>query len=427
MQRTRTPAPQQSAPTRTPSPSTQPELTAPEGAQVQGSDLTDRSGTLQTAAEDLGEVQAMDGGFYRTAGALIDVLLPNEGDKGKLQLNLNIPVDQTGTVRVAFEFIAEAERDENGVKGKIQVGGGVQARQEIDAYFFTADVFARAMVFGYIEASGDNGEQMWRLMALGIQNRIDAVSSRVADAVFERRQIEATIRGMDDNDYVETGMGVSVSAGVGISTPDGNGGEDTRGAGAGVTAQSGTRLESNGRGGLRARDTEQVEVALQGNCAPFGLEGKIVNKWLDDRYNALEVEVAGEASLGGEELTEVLVGGRWLSGMIGTVQGMITRGSGMVQDGDARRQIGSMAQFVGRNSGVGVLAEAASARAIDRLSSMGASLGHKLSVKGTWERGKGFGLEINLERTSNIEIGDSPRDTVYVLLENVQRVFKITV
>ena len=143
-------------------------------------------------AEDLGEVQAMDGGFYRTAGGLVDAMLPNEGDKGKLQLNLNIPVDQSGTVRVAFEFIAEAERDENGVKGRIQVGGGVQARQEIDAYFFTVEAFARAVIFGYVEAQGDSGEEMWRMMALGLQNRLDGVSSRIADAVFERQQIEAT-------------------------------------------------------------------------------------------------------------------------------------------------------------------------------------------------------------------------------------------
>lgn len=73
------------------------------------------------------------------------------------------------------------------------------------------------------------------------------------------------------------------------------------------------------------------------------------------------------------------------------------------------------------------MAEAASAQAIEQLSSLGVKLGHELSVKGTWKAGVGFGVDITLSRKSEIEFGDSPADLVYVLVENLQRVFQIHV
>jgi hypothetical protein len=123
----------------------------------------------------------------------------------------------------------------------------------------------------------------------------------------------------------------------------------------------------------------------------------------------------------------VLVGGRWLSGTIGSLGRIVGGGAGMLDDASAARQVGGLASFISQSSGTGVLAEAASARALASLEGMGVKLGHKLSVLGKWEAGKGYGLDITLERVSQIEFGDNPRDTVYVLVENVQRVFQIHV
>lgn len=120
---------------------------------------------------------------------------------------------------------------------------------------------------------------------------------------------------------------------------------------------------------------------------------------------ALEGELAGEASLAG------VIGG----------------GSGLLDNENAARQAGGLVSFIRSNSGIGALGEAASAKAISKLEGMGVKLGHKLTIQGKWSKSDGYGLEVNLERVSQIEFGDSPRDLVYVLVENVQRVFRIKV
>jgi len=391
-----------------------------QGVSVQSSDLTDRGGEIREHTEDMGQVHDLGGGFCQNAGNLVDFLVPNEGDKGKLQVNVNVPVDQSGTVRISFEFIAEVERDEHGVKGRIQVGGGVTAQTHIDAYFFTVDAFARAMVFGYVESYGENGTQMFQLMSLGLQQRVNSVSSRVADAVWDRDYIDSTIQNMDDDDYVESGLGAELTAGVSAHAGDEGGG-----AGAGVGASTGTRLSSNGHGGLNQTSVSQVSGQLQGEADPFGLDGKLTGKWEEGQFHALEGELSGQAMMDAGDLSEVIVGGRWLSGMISNLASIIGGGAGLLDDQNAARRVGGLAAFIHRSSGIGVMAEAASSRAISQLEGMGVKLGHKLSVKGTWEEGKGFGLEINLERVSQIEFGENPRAMVYVLVENVQRVFRI--
>lgn len=392
-----------------------------QNAKVQGADTTDKSAAIQGSVKDMGEVRSLDGKFSRTAGGVVDALLPNEGDKGKVQVNVNVPVDASGTVRVAFEFVAECERDDKGVKGRIQVGGGVSAKQEIDLYFATAEVFAQALVFGYMECYGDSSAEMFDLMLLGIQRRVAGVSQRVADAVFDAKQMQAIVRGMDQDDYAESGLGASFSAGAGASA-----GDSSAEATGGVAGSTGTKLTSDGKGGLKSDSVSQVQATLQGLADPFGLNGKIVGKYQQGQLNAVEAELSGEAMIGADKLNELVVGGRWVSGVIGKLGGIVGGGAGMVQDKNAARRIGGLASFIKDSSGSGVLAEAASAKAIAQLKNMGVKLGHKLTVKGTWEGGK-YGLEIALERVSQIEYGKNPRDLVYVLVENVQRVFRIKV
>lgn len=397
-----------------------------QNTQVTGPSQGANTGQLNTASKNLGNVNGLNSGFSSVAGGMVDALVPNEGDKGKLEINVNVPVEQSGTVRVSFQFIAEVERDDKGIKGKVQVGGGVTAAKKIDAYFFTVDVFARAMVFGYMEATGSCGSAVFDHMLLGIQQRIAGVSKTVSDAVFSAQYIQSVRDNMREGDYVESGLGASFEAGASANVgteqdPHGVG------AGAGVSGQSGTRLTSDGRGGLNESDVSQVSGKLAGSSSPFALEGKLTGKWVNQQLSAIEAELAGSANINGEQLNELVVGGRWLSGLISQLGSIISGGSGLLKDQDAARQVGSLASFVSNASGSGVLVEAASARAIDRLKSMGVSLGHKLTLKGVWDAQKGLGLEITLERTQTIEFGDGPTDVVHVLLENVQRVFQVKV
>jgi hypothetical protein len=390
-------------------------------ATVQGADTTDKGATVKTAVKDMGTVRSLDGKFSRTAGALLDAMLPNEGDKGKAQINVNVPVDASGTVRVSFEFVVEAEREHDGVKGRIQIGGGVSAKKEIDLYFMSAEVFAQAMVFGYMESSGDSSAEMFDLMLLGIQQRVASVSTTVADAVFNARQMQQIVKNMDKDDYVESGLGASLSGGAGVA-----GSEKQQEASAGVSGQTGTRLSSDGKGGLKSDGVSQIQGQIQGIAEPFGMSGKLAGKFQNGQLHALEAELSGEAMLGAHELNELVMGGRWLSGMIGKLGGIVGGGAGLIQDKNAARRVGGLATFIRDSSGAGVLAEAASAKAISKLQGMGVKLGHKLTVKGSWEGGK-YGLDLSLERVSQIEYGKNPRDLVYVLVENVQRVFRIKV
>ena len=179
-------------------------------------------------------------------------------------------------------------------------------------------------------------------------------------------------------------------------------------------------------------DAGQLQVQLNGSASPFALTGKITAKWLNGALNGVDAEVEGEAMIGADELSEVVVGGQWLSGMMGNLVTILQGGQGMLDDQNAARQVGGMISFVQQSSGLGALAEGASAQALDNLRGMGVSLGHKLTVKVSWEAGKGLGLEILLERVGQIEFSTNPsnptpRDTVYVLVENVQRVFKISI
>lgn len=393
-----------------------------DGADVRGSDLSDRSGQIREATEDMGQVDSMGDSFSRRAGSVLDALLPNEGDKGKVQININIPVDQSGTVRVGFEFSVEAERTDEGVKGRIQVGGGVSASIEKNLYFATFSAFAQAQVYGYMESQGGSSAAMFDLMVLGIQQRVAGASQRVADAVFDRDKIDQTIEAMSESDYVESGLGVSVSAGIGASA-----GDESVGAGAGVNASTGTRLTRGARGGLDETSVSQVTGSISGSISPFSTQGSLQGKWSNGQFQALEAKLEGEAMVGADQLNEMVVGGRWLSGAVGNVASIITGSAGMLDDDNAARQAGGLAAFMHRGSGVGVLAEAASARAISQLEGMGVNLGHKFTVAGTWDRDKGFGMELGLERVSQIEFGDNPRDLVYVLVENVQRVFNIKI
>ena len=204
--------------------------------QVRGAETGNRGGEIREATENFGEMETLGGGFVSAAGGLVDACLPNEGDKGKVQIAVNVPVEQSGTVMVGLNFVTEAERDDNGVKIRAQLGGAVTASQRVSLYFVTMEAFARAEVFGFMEAYGDTSREAFQLMLLAIQNRIAAQSETVADALFERGAINAVQGQMDGDDYVESGLGGRFSAGVGVSDGDG---DSLAGAGAGSSVNVG--------------------------------------------------------------------------------------------------------------------------------------------------------------------------------------------
>ena len=391
--------------------------------QVRGAESGDRGGEIREATENFGEMETLGGGFIAAAGNLVDACLPNEGDKGKIQIAVNIPVEQSGTVKVGLNFVTEAERDDNGVKIRAQLGGAITASQEIRLYFATLEAFARAEVFGFLEAYGDNSQEAFQLMLLAIQNRIAAQSETIADVLFDRGAISAVQGGMDGDDYVESGLGGSFSAGVGAVDRNG---DPITGAGAGVSGSSGTRLSSDGRGGVRSQGVTTAEGVLNGSQAPFSLEGKLKGKWTDGQLTQVEGEISGQADLDMENL-QTVVGARWVSGVVSTLSSVITGGQGVLDDANTARRVGGITSMLSQVSASGSLAEGAAAQAIDGLQGVGVTLAHKVTVKGVWDASKGYGAELSLERVGGIEVGRNVRDRFYLLVENLQRVFQIKV
>lgn len=372
------------------------------------------------AVADMGEVSTFDSGFFGKAGALLDASCPNAGDKNKLQVAVNVPVDSSGTIKVGFDFSVETEREDNGnLKARCQLLASVLASKKANLYFATIEAFAQFKGGGYIEASGQKGGDIFGLFGLAIQQRVNNSSSTVADAIFGERYAADMLESMGKDDYVESGLMGEFSAGLSVKTDD-----DERGNGVAVGASSGTRLSKGDSGELKKDAMSQASVALSLGISPFQATGKILAKDVNGKADSVEASLEGEAMVSASDLSELAEGGQWLSGMISQAGSLISEKSGAVSNSGAR-QVGALGSFMVNGSAAGALASTAAAKAIDKLDRYGVKLGHKLSIKGTWTEGKGFELDVDLERVRQIEFGDGPRDTVYVLLENVDRVFKI--
>ncbi|MFT5680455.1 MAG: hypothetical protein ACI8RZ_001361 [Myxococcota bacterium] len=375
------------------------------------------------ALENFGEVSQLDDGFAKTAGAVIDTLVPSVGSKGRMQLNVNVPVDATKTVTVGLEFIGDVERDAKGIKLRLQLGGGVRASKEIDAYIATIEAFAQAKVFGYMESHGSGGTQSFNQILLGIHHQISSVSTDIADALFSAQTIASTKGEMGDDDYVESGLGVDLSAGLSVDV-----GEDGMASGAGnVGASTGTKLSMKD-GKLVEESSRTVTGGVKFIADPFTVVGALSGKWAGDGLDSVTALLTGDAMVDVEQLNMALIGGQWFSGVFDSLSDCITGGSGLLADGNAARKAGALAQFVNNNSGLGVAAEAGTAKALKSLSGFnGVKLGHRLNVQAKWSTSNGFGLDISMDRVSKIEFGDAPTDLVYVVLENIQELFKVSV
>jgi hypothetical protein len=371
------------------------------------------------AAANLGSLKSMDGGFSSKAGAVLDTLVPDIGVSGKLQLNVNIPV-MTG-VDVGFEFICAAERDDkNKIKLRIQLGGTVTAQ----ASAWLIEAWAQAKIYGYMEAYGDNGAECFRLLQLGLYERIKGASERLANAVFDGKYIADTVKDMDDDDYIETGVGASLSAGVGVKDPTSSEGGKLGAGAIGVEGSMGTKISKGKDGKIKKEDVSQWSVGVSVEKDPFSFEGKFTAKAKGQKFEGAEIELSASKSLAITDLDKMITE-QFVSGLVQNLASTVKGTKGMFQKNPTTgQQVGSFANFLMAQSGGRLGVEAGTHAALSRVSGFaGVKVGHKVTVKGTMSAEGKPGLEVKLERTSAIQFGDSPRSKVFVLLENVQPVF----
>lgn len=409
-------------------------------AAKQDEEARQASEQREGAARHLGTVRQFDEGFYASVGGVLDALVPNQGDQGKVLIEANIPVagsHKAAGVCLSLRLSFEAEREEEGVRARVEVGVGVlaQVRSVI------VDAFVQAMLFGYLEAFGDSGAEVMRLLSLAMCKTVQAQGriGRKAAAMVWGKNFEAGVaQQMDDDDFVETGLGLELSASFEQNdrfTDKERSGELT------YRKSRGTRYENpDGGTEVEARKVETTELSIALDIFD-DWSGSLSVIWGADGLD-IEVELTREAELStkGEFLSEsniheVLI--HWTGTAFGQVHGLL-RGQSGQQCQALARQVGAAISNI-QNIGLGpAFTEGALvhalAKRIDALK--GLKLSQQLLIGLEIERGMGqISAELNSLRT--IEVGkprpsktltnDEPRtkDLVHVLLESTTRIAKV--
>lgn len=366
------------------------------------------------AVARLGDVRALDGDFVAIAGGILDALVPEVGDKGKLQLNANVPVGG-GVGKIGMGIAAEVERDANGIKMRLLLEGKIIGTVDLKL----AEAFIEARLFGYMESYGDHGAEVFHLLMLGIESRARQISDDLADVLFEPGFTWDVRDGMDRDDYVDSGLGASLTAGV----TDSVGGEPKTDS-MGQTVTTGTRLQrGSGDEPFERLDTRTVSFAATFNVHEFEVSGKLSKKLVNGKLSQLEFELAGKHDCPIDELSGLLQDAQLASGIVSELVSLAEGHSGLLGD-DAARGLSSLAELGALASGR-PLATANQLRdlAHGRRGFEGVKVGHQLTVKATWTPSARWRLEICLERLATIQFGKNPRERVYVALENIDPVF----
>lgn len=428
-----------------------PPMSVPTSAPtVSGTTDLASDGGLTEATEDLGRIQAMDGGFYDSAGALVDAIAPNPGQKGKLDLAISVPVDASGTVVATFTFKANVERSDKGVKVGFNVGGEVKAAVKQDLWVATVEAFAKAGVNGFIESFADTGAGAFRLMGLAIRDRIAGASETVADALFDKDYIDLTIEEMDEDDYVESGITASASAGVSGSVSgeiDGPrdttlGGEVGASGDAKASVTSKTRLTKGEDGTLQRESTTdstasasasvKAKASLSGDVNGFAVKGELgFEGSLSTGGGAsgkLKAGLSGTADLDGDELNEMFTDVAYITDTLTSLGGLVETAQTALPEGDTQRMAASMSQALIDASGTGLQLDQDTLDAAKQLEGTKVKIQYQLSLEGSIDDKLKTALELKLEKTNKVTFDSGLRQAkVKILVENIQSVFSIKI
>lgn len=387
-----------------------------------------REDTIRTATEDLGQVSALDDSFASRVGNLADAICPNVGNESKLTVRANIPVYKgellglEGAVNVSIIFSANVARSKEGVTISSSIGGGVTAAGKADiAFVATVKAWAQASLAGTIASTANTSTQAFKQLLLGVQRQVGSASTDLADAMFTPAFITSTIAGMDDDDKIESSLTASFSAGAGAK---GDGPDDTE-AKASVGFERGWQTTTTKKDG-KLVDEEQntAKFSLGGEVGPLGAKGELSAVWGDGKLKKIEGKLEGTGQMSIAELQGEVIAGNMLSNAVTNVSALITGKSGMLDDANASRRAGALANFIAGSSGSGSVMQSG---ALARIKDMGilndAKIGVKVTVGACWEDGKGFSFKLSLDKTSNFEFGeDEHLSPIWVQLENTDNI-----
>ena len=330
-----------------------------------------------------------------------------------------------GLVKVSFKFMSQVSRGEDGkVTMRATVGGGVTCGKEINLYCATVKAFAAAQVFGYIEAKGDSGEECFRLMAMGIHKRLAKVNKKIANAVVSGETVKAAIAGMDDDEYVETGLGVEAVIGAGGEIhPD-----QQAGGWAAGSKTAGERISKGEGGDLEEKKLSSTSVNIGTWLPPFRAMGDLCAKASGGKIESVDVGLHGVAMMSIGDIEGRLAGGTFVLDALTRLAKELNKAGKKLPDGETAKISAAMAAEAGAKSGAKFVMTSASHAAIKGLNSDygGMAFGMQLSLTANWTPTGGTKFKVKLQKQDRVDIGKSFRDDLfYVRLENLQDLWEI--
>jgi hypothetical protein len=361
----------------------------------------------------VGNVTDLGGGFSRKVGALIDVLIPKDGDCGAIQVDANLPIPPIGA-NLAITMKAEVERmNAASGKSKVRVRSelAIGVSKKIDAVFMEA--YAKVQLLGYTESLGDTSEEALRLITLGIYERLHGSFPGPAEALMDPRAAKATVAGMDEEDYSETGAGVSASASLKLGH-----GEHGKEMGGSAQFTQGTRLH-NEKGELKGRPIRAFKYGVSAGHIAGSLEGSCEHE--NGQITLAEARISAGAKM---SLAHLSVEGK-VAEALGALFGEACQAGRLgkaLNSDSAGRKLGAGIDLVGKSGCARLTGHLVNEQLTKRVHGWeGVEVGVKFIGMVRYDAGKWVG-RLQVCRTQEIQLGGSEADTVHLLLENSESV-----
>jgi hypothetical protein len=232
----------------------------------------ERIEALKSTDTNLGDVDGLSSATA-AVGAIIDALIPRDGNKAALSIKFDIPVHPL--VKINFALSGSAMRIGDQAMLSASVSLGVKIEGKIKAFWVELKTYLGVSGTGYLKALGDTAEEAFAFMGLGAREIVAQYSEKAASFMMSSQDRENVIGLMSDKEYAELGLGISVSAGASFSNDIDKDNSNVTGVGVSAGYQQGIRFsDEDNDGNLEKTNTAQVNAKINAalNLERLGLK-----------------------------------------------------------------------------------------------------------------------------------------------------------
>lgn len=342
-----------------------------------------REAEAKRAVLDLGVVKdPLGGGFAAVAGRVADLLVTDDGEKAGLEIDLKLAIPLPSGIDATVRLKLGAELARAGKQREVSAGFEFLLGAQVDAV--VAKAFVEAGVIGRIKSSGDSFDEGFRLLILGLYDRMHRTSPSIADAAFGGEKMEAVSDGMDADDSVEYSLGLKVAAGASTSwkNPDDNASVGAEGEALWGTKLTGGVGEQKGLD-VKRDDVSSVKAKVAATAGRFGVGASIQGRWVNGEFATLTAEAEASATVPPESFSREVTGGKVVAEMIGSMQKAANQGAAAFDRTEpGYRRMASFGKQLGRHTGADKKLESAARDAIKEKEGLGLDVTYKITVTG---------------------------------------------